>query len=119
MDDRKLHSMQEIIDRAVTMPGRSVAVAAAHDKDVLKAAMMAKELGVAEATLIGHAEEIRTMLAGLGGKEEDFAIIDAQTDADCAAEAVRQVREGGANCILKGLIGTGDLMRGHIAQSAA
>ncbi len=106
-----LHSMQEIIERAKAMPGRSAAVAAAHDKAVLEAVLMAKKLGVAEAVLVGHQAEIEDMLKALGAEPADFTIIDAQTDADCAALAVQQVREGKANCILKGLIGTGDLMR--------
>ena len=106
-----LHSMQEILDRAKAMPERSVAVAAAHDREVLEAVMMAKEMGVAEATLVGRQAQIEAMLADLGADPEAFAIIDAETDADCAAKAVACVREGGANCILKGLIGTGDLMR--------
>ena len=106
-----LHSMQEILDRAKAMPGRRVAVAAAHDKAVLEAVKAAKELGVAEAVLVGHAEEIEAILSELGADPAEFEIVPADTDQDCAAKAVTCVREGKANCILKGLLGTGDLMR--------
>ena len=75
-----LHSMQEILDRAKAMPGRRVAVAAAHDKAVLEAVKAAKELGVAEAVLVGHAEEIEAILSELGADSAEFDIVPADTD---------------------------------------
>ena len=107
----RLHSMQEIIDRAAAMPERCAAVAAAHDRDVLKAVIEAKKLGVAEAVLVGHADEIEAILKELGADPAEFAIVPAEDGPDCAAKAVQAVREGRANCILKGLLQTGDLMR--------
>jgi phosphotransacetylase len=41
-------------------------------------------------------------------------MISAETDLDCASKAVACVTEGRANFLMKGLLGTADLMRAVI-----
>lgn len=93
---------------------RVIAVAAAHDEDVLEAVAQARRAGIARAVLTGRGEEIRRILEKLGESPEDYEIQEARTDGECAAQAVAAVREGRANFLMKGLLGTGDLMRAVI-----
>ena len=95
---------------------RVIAVAAAHDPDVLKAVSAARREGIASAILTGHSQEIQEILKDLGEDPRNYEIIEAETDGDCAFEAVRAVREGKANFLMKGLLGTGDLMRAVISK---
>ena len=51
------------------------------------------------------------MLAGLGEDPAAYEIIAGDTDQDCAAKAVALCAQGKANFLMKGILGTADLMR--------
>ena len=65
-----------------------IAVAAAHDQPVIQAVVEARREGIATPILVGHEEEIKAMLTGLGEAPADYEIIAGDTDQDCAAKAV-------------------------------
>ena len=107
-----LDSISAILQAAAASPEkRTIAVAAAQDGDVLQAVAEARRQGIAQAVLTGNPEGIREMLTRLGENPADYAILAADTPEQCAALAVAQVRAGQANFLMKGLLGTGDLMR--------
>ena len=87
-----------------------IAVAAAHDQPVIEAVVEARREGIATPILVGHEEEIKAMLTGLGEAPADYEIIAGDTDQDCAAKAVALCAEGKANFLMKGILGTADLM---------
>ena len=97
-----------------TASGRAsgvIAVAAAHDEEVLKAVCEAKQRNIANAILVGDVMRIKGILAELGEEKSEFELIPAVSDADCAAKAVSAVRSGRANLLMKGILNTADLMR--------
>ena len=110
-----LNTISAILQAAAANPEkRTIAVAAAHDRDVLEAVAQARRAGIAQAVLTGNGENIREILQSLGEDPADYALVEADSDAQCAALAVAEVREGRANFLMKGLLGTGDLMRAVI-----
>ncbi len=112
-----LNSVKAIVEAAIQRPEkRTIAVAAAHDNDVLKAVSMARKAGIADGLLVGNAEKIREILTALGEDPQDYTVIPAENDTECAALAVAAVREGKAHFLMKGLLGTADLMREVIAK---
>ncbi len=112
-----LNSVKLIVEAAMKTPQkRTIAVAAAHDHDVLKAVSMARKAGIAEGVLVGDEAKIREILLSLEENPADYTIISAETDAECAALAVAAVKEGRAHFLMKGLLGTADLMRAVIAK---
>lgn len=88
-----------------------IAVAAAHDQPVIEAVVEARKEGIATPILVGHEDEIRAMLSDLGENPDDYQIIAGDSDTDCAAKAVALCAEGKANFLMKGILGTADLMR--------
>ncbi len=88
-----------------------IAVAAAHDQPVVEAVVEARREGIAVPILVGHTEEIASMLRDLGEDPAAYEIIPGDTDQDCAAKAVALCAEGRANFLMKGILGTADLMR--------
>ena len=56
-------------------------------------------------------DEIKDMLSGLGENPTDYEIVAGDSDTDCAAKAVALCAEGKANFLMKGILGTADLMR--------
>ena len=103
--------LSELAGMAKKKARRTIAVAAAHDREVLQAVVQAYRQGIADAILTGEEEKIRELL-----REEDcdpgqFRIIPADTDQECARKAVEAVRRGSAQFLMKGFLGTADLMR--------
>ena len=88
-----------------------IAVAAAHDQPVIEAVVEARKEGIATPILVGHVDEIKSMLTGLGEDPAAYEIIAGDTDQDCAAKAVALCAQGKANFLMKGILGTADLMR--------
>ncbi len=106
-----IHSISELLEAAKQGPEVTLAVACAHDHDVLKAVSAARKEGIAQAALVGKANKIREILAEMGEKEGHFTLVDAESDEDAAQKAVALVREGKAGFLMKGLLSTAVLMR--------
>ena len=88
-----------------------IAVAAAHDDVVIEAIVAARKEGLVTPILVGHVDEIRRMLYQLGEDPDTYEIIAAEEDTECAAKAVALCAEGKANFLMKGILGTADIMR--------
>ena len=106
-----MNSISEIIRHAAEQDGVKIAVAAAHDDAVIQAVAEARRQGIARSVLVGDGEKIRAMLSELGEQAEDYEIVEAGDDVDCAKKAVACVVEGRAGFLMKGLLGTATLMR--------
>lgn len=106
-----INTIQGIVDAAKGGSSGVIAVAAAHDEPVIEAVVAARKEGIAIPILVGHADEIRRMLKNLNEDPDSYEIITADTDTDSAAKAVALCAEGRANFLMKGILGTADLMR--------
>lgn len=104
--------LSDLAEMAKRKKKKKIAVAAAHDEDVLRAVTGACRQGIADAVLVGDEKKIVEILERQSGKvAEGFTVIHAGSDLECAAKAVREVREGRAHFLMKGLLGTAALMR--------
>ena len=106
-----INTIQGIVDAAKGGSSGVIAVAAAHDEPVVEAVVAARKESIAIPILVGHADEIRRMLKNLNEDPDSYEIIAADTDTDSAAKAVALCAEGRANFLMKGILGTADLMR--------
>ena len=113
-----LNSLDAVIQAAKTGASGVVAVAAAHDTAVIEAVTAAQKEGIVTPILVGHADKIEKMLADVGENPADYRIVPADSDVDCAKAAVQLVTEGQAGFLMKGLLGTADLMRAVLAKEA-
>lgn len=106
-----IHNYSEMIGRMGTRAVRTVAVAAAHDVHTLQAVLRANEEGRLDYMLTGHPEEILAIGRALGHEVPGERIVPAETEEECAYEAVRLIREGQADFLLKGYLQTGTLLK--------
>lgn len=90
---------------------KKVVVVAAQDEHTLESVFRARENKIVEPVLVGDREMILSMLEQMDIETEGIEIIQAESDTESAAKAVKLVREGKANFILKGKLQTSDLLR--------
>ena len=90
---------------------KRMAVASAADKHSLEAALAAREEGLAAPVPVGDKAEILSILHELGTTIPDEDIYDVPDGAEACETAVRLVREGKADFLLKGNIDTNVLLK--------
>lgn len=106
------HTLNEITEHAEGMNMR-VAVAAAHDEDVLKAVVMAAKRHICSALLFGNESRIRAILRENAADESAFTIAEPEDGSGeaCARAAISAVANGEADFLMKGALSTADLLR--------
>ncbi len=113
-----LNSLDAVIQAAKTASSGVVAVAAAHDTAVIEAVSAARKEGIVTPILVGHVDVMAKMLTDAGENPADYELVSADSDVDCAKAAVRLVTEGRAHFLMKGILGTADLMRAVLDKDA-
>lgn len=88
-----------------------IAVAWAQDSNTIGALRRACDSGFAEPVMIGAVSEIAKVAADLGIDTNGFAMVDARSDSEAAKIAVQMTRNGDADVVMKGLIGTDKFLR--------
>jgi phosphate butyryltransferase len=99
-----------MIDHISAFEGISLSVAAAHDRDVLKAVASAHKMSGVRPVLFGDARIIEGLLNDIGF-DGTSTVIDEPDDVSAARAAVKYVHDGGADVLMKGLVNTRDFMR--------
>lgn len=106
-----LSTLDALVTQAESLPSGHLAVAAAHDPEVLRSVDEAQKRGIATADLIGDAHKIEEIARDLKLDLVGVIIEDQTDDREAAARAVSLVREGRANVLVKGQIKTSDLLK--------
>lgn len=104
-------ALDALISRAQAAGPVRVAVADAAQEVVLETMRAASDRGLVEPHLVGRRADIEPLLAGAGLSPDEVCIHDSGPDADAALRAVRLVREGGADAVMKGNLHTDTFMR--------
>lgn len=104
-------SFLQIVDRAKDLEGHVKMAVAAADRHSIEAVLDAMKQGIVKPVLVGDSEDIRRNLAELGAVLPEEDIVDAQDLQTAAYKSVELVREGKAQCILKGKLDTAILLR--------
>lgn len=106
-----MKTIAEMVDAARKSGRKRIAVAAAQDGSALEAAVDAWMNGLADPILIGDLAAIDAIAAELGLDLARFERIQAKGPEGAAAEAVRLVRTGDADVLMKGLVDTSILLK--------
>ncbi|MDN6161156.1 MAG: phosphate acetyl/butyryl transferase [Atopostipes sp.] len=101
----------EEVNQDGTTDKLKIAVVKAANEEVLKSVKRAIDKEAVEAILIGDQEKIKKMSQELSIDSEKIEIIDESDDKKAAAKGVELVRDEKAGALMKGFIGTGDLLR--------
>jgi len=113
-----IKAFDEIVKYAKEKGPKTLAVAVAQDAEVLNAVNSAKDLGIAEAILVGDKEEIEKAAASCGVDVAKFTIIDEKDKAEACKKAVSLISEGKADIVMKGLVDTAIILKAVLAEEA-
>ena len=99
-------SFDDLLAKVSQCSKKTVAVACAQDDAVLEAVKAAKEIGIADAILVGNEAEIKTIARTLKMHINEYKIINVEDPVEAARTAVKLVHDGEADMYMKGLIDT-------------
>ena len=90
---------------------RKIAVSLAQDSNTVGAISQAVEQGFVEAFMIGNRQKIEETARNENINPEIFKIIDIPDDNQAVIESVRMVKNGEADILMKGLVGTDKFLK--------
>lgn len=113
-----MKNLTELLKLAENNQKKTLSVAAAQDKEVLKAVNEAVKLNIVNAILVGDSEKIYEISKEENLDLKNIQIVDEKDTVKSAAKAVALVSEGKAQYIMKGMLGTSDLLRAVLNKDA-
>lgn len=106
-----LKKLSELHEMARRHSRRRLALAAAHDAHALEAVINAHQNDLIEGILIGDEEKIREIATKKSFDLSPFVIVNEPENVKAAARAVQMVRQGDAEILMKGNLGTAILLK--------
>ncbi|HYF84296.1 MAG TPA: phosphate butyryltransferase [Clostridia bacterium] len=106
-----VRTFNEILRAAKDKGPKIIAVAVAQDIEVLSAVNGAKDLGIANAILVGDKDEISKAAKECGVDINKFDIIDIKEKDEACRKAVELVSTGKAHIVMKGLVDTSVILK--------
>ncbi|NMD00344.1 MAG: bifunctional enoyl-CoA hydratase/phosphate acetyltransferase [Bacteroidales bacterium] len=107
----ELKKLDELVQIAKSGKTKRLVVAAAADEPVLEAVCAARREKIIEPILVENKAEILKIAEKLNLHVSDVEIIDEPDDTKASAMAVKVIREGRAEILMKGLVQTGTLLK--------
>jgi phosphate butyryltransferase len=106
-----IKNFEELINIAAMQPKMRLSVAVAQDYEVLVAVDAARKLGIVDAILVGDKEKINDIAGEASIDITCYEVIDCKNLVEAARLAVTLVSQGRADFLMKGLIGTSDILK--------
>ena len=104
-------NLQEMLQAAQQQSPKIIAIAVAEDEDVLQAAKLAEDAGLARFILVGDAEKITSLQKKVGLSAAN-TVVPAATEEEALQTAVGFVRQGKAHLLMKGFLNTSPFLKG-------
>lgn len=106
-----ISNFEQLLQKAKQQQSMKLAVAAAQDEEVLMAVDEAFKLGIAQPILTGDKSKMQDIARRLKIDISKFEIIDTPDLTESARQAVSLVSSGKAQFVMKGILGTADLLK--------
>lgn len=104
-------SLEQLLEKAMNEEKKTISVAVAQDKVVLEAVLEAVHMNIVDAILVGDEEKIRNIAKENSLDLSKVKIVNVLDIDKAAAKAVELVSKGEADYLMKGLLGTANLLR--------
>ncbi len=110
--------LDELIELSIGKDKKTLAVAVAQDNIVLKAVVEAVRLQIVDVILVGDEDKIKDIALSENLNLQNIRIVNEKNIITAAATAVELVSKGEAHFIMKGMIGTSDLLKAVLNKEA-
>ena len=107
----RIANFAELLEAARQCGPKTVAIAAAHEQEILQAARAAETEKIADCVLVGDRNEIQALAAESSLDLGHMLVIDEPEPRRAARKVMELVRLGHAQVAMKGRIETGDFLR--------
>jgi len=111
-------TLDELVQAARMAGPVRIAIAAAHDPDVIEAMKKAGELGLATGIFVGNLRKIGSLAEAARLEIPYGQMVSEPDDALAARKAIALVRDGQADLLMKGKIKTSALVRAVLDKEA-
>jgi phosphate butyryltransferase len=101
----------QVIEAVKELPSCRLCVAAADDEAILEAVRDSRREGLVDFTLIGPEEKIWRMAMKVSLNLQGIDIIDITDPVEAANRAVKEVADGRADILMKGMVNSSDFLR--------
>jgi phosphate butyryltransferase len=111
-------TLDELVNAARVGGPVTIAVAAAHDPDVIEAMKRAEETGLAKGIFVGDPRKIHSLAEAAAWKISEHQLLSEADDETAARKAIALIRDGRATLLMKGKIKTSSLVRAVLDKEA-
>ncbi len=108
--------LQDLVEAAQQKGKKRLIAAYANDAHTICAVNNGVDLGIIDATLVGSRAKIDAVCSEHNIDSSKFRIIECDSDVECVKEAVRNIQDGNADILMKGVVSTDKYMRGILAK---
>ena len=105
----------QVISAVRELPSCKLCVAAAAEETVLEAVRDSRREGIVDFVLIGHEEKIWRQAMTVSLNLQGIEIIDIPDPLEATDRAVREVADGRADILMKGMVNSSDFLRAVIS----
>lgn len=103
--------LEQLVEAVKGMPTMKLVVACGEDPHTIEAVSRAKNEGLVNVTMVGDSEKISQVAEEHGINPKIFEIIDERDTKKALKLAVKMVKDGEGDILMKGLVNTADYMR--------
>jgi len=106
-----IKKLQEIISAVKSYPKKRLVVACGEDPHTIEAVSRAQSEGLVEVIMVGNKKKIEEVASKQGVSSSFSEFVDAVDNNEALKQAVKMVREGEGDILMKGLARTPDYMK--------
>lgn len=111
-----IENFSQLKELAYSCSRSRLAVAAAAEKEVLKAVYSAYQEGLIDPVLIGTKNKIIKYAAEVGFEANNFELIDTANKQKACEKAVKLVAKGDCHILMKGIVDTSQIMKEVLSE---
>jgi phosphate butyryltransferase len=104
-------TLDEMVEAARSQGPVRIAVAAGHSSESIAALKQAREMNLADGIFIGDSKKIWALADEVGFEIPAHQVLHEPSDTEAGRRAVAMVRDGNAALLMKGKLGTAELVR--------
>lgn len=111
MTQSRINGFDQLISEVKKKQKKKLAIASAEGAEIIEAVKLAADNGLITGVLIGDQPKIEELCKQKGLDLSQVEIVHAQDSNLTAKVAVEMVKQGGADLLMKGKVGTGTLLK--------